>query len=100
MAAPNRSDNSESNRRWRLSGMGVELAAMVVVGGVGGILIDVWLDCSPWGLLVGACLGVTIGMIHFIRRAMLLNRKSAADYRRSYPKGVAPLPDDEDKDEQ
>jgi F0F1-type ATP synthase assembly protein I len=57
-----------------------ELARYIAISQVGllmavppgiGVLLDRWLDWSPWGVIVGAVLGLTIGFLQLIR---LVNR--------------------------
>ncbi len=42
-------------------GISVGLALAILVGG--GVLVDGWLHCSPWGLLVGLVLGVAMAVM-------------------------------------
>lgn len=45
-----------------LSQVGLEMVAPVIVGS----MIDRWLGSSPWGVAVGALLGLTGGLIHLV----------------------------------
>lgn len=61
----------------RLSGIGFELVA--AVGGF--ILVGYWWDrhfeTSPWGLIIGAALGLIGGMYNLIRQSLLASREAA-----------------------
>lgn len=57
------------------------LAAVALCGGVG-----YWLDQSqgwhPWGLVVGAMIGVAAGMYRLISRALISGKKAEAEDQR------------------
>ena len=60
----------------KLSGLGVEL-----VGAVGGFTLMGWLwdryhETSPWGLVIGAVLGLVGGMYNLIRRALIASKEA------------------------
>jgi F0F1-type ATP synthase assembly protein I len=57
------SNRNEMGRYLAMSQVGME---MVVPIGLG-VLVDHWLKWGPWGVIVGACLGLTIGFIRLIR---------------------------------
>jgi F0F1-type ATP synthase assembly protein I len=57
------SNRKELARYVAISQVGLMMAVPVGVG----VLVDRWLDCSPWGVVVGAVLGLTIGFIQLIR---------------------------------
>ena len=42
------------------------LGAIVVMGGIG-YAVDVWLDASPWFLLVGLLIGVVVGFFELAK---------------------------------
>ena len=54
----------------RYSGMGMELAAAVA----GFVLVGVWIDrhyeTAPWGVVIGAVLGLVGGMSNLIRESL------------------------------
>jgi F0F1-type ATP synthase assembly protein I len=61
----------EDRPSWlRFSGIGIEFAAAVA----GFTLVGWWVDrhwnCGPWGLLIGAVLGLAGGMYNMIREAL------------------------------
>lgn len=56
-------------------GTGMQIgAAMVFFVGLG-IVVDRWLDTTPWGTIVGACLGMVGVMVLVLRMAKEGNRK-------------------------
>ena len=57
--------------RWtRHSGIGVEFAAAVAGLALLGYWIDAHYGTGPWGVLIGAALGLVGGMYNFIRRSL------------------------------
>jgi F0F1-type ATP synthase assembly protein I len=52
---------------WSMSQVGLE---MVVPVGVG-IALDRYLHWAPWGVIVGAVLGLVVGLVHLVT---ILNR--------------------------
>ena len=68
----------ESTSLARLSGMGFELVA--AVGGF--ILVGYWWDrhfgTGPWGIVVGAVLGMIGGMYNLIRQSLVASREAAS----------------------
>ena len=72
-------EEQKSTSSWvRLSGIGVELVAAIA----GFTLIGYWLDrkfdTEPWGVLIGAILGVIGGMYNVIRQALNATREAAS----------------------
>ena len=59
----------------RLSGIGVEFAAAVA----GLTLVGYWVgrhwNCNPWGVLIGAMLGLIGGMYNLIRKSLAAVRE-------------------------
>lgn len=47
-------------------------ASVVVLLGVG-YLVDLWLQSSPWGLVVGVILGSVIGLYQFVKITNQIN---------------------------
>lgn len=88
--------NSLSNPLWAISGLGAELFGAIAGMGVLGWLIDRFVVGSgqTW-LFVGLAIGIIGGGYNFIRQALHLNRKAAAEYKqgaRSRPARAAPPP--------
>lgn len=50
-------------------GLGIQIGASMAVFAGGGILLDRWLDTSPWGVLIGAALGMVGVMVLILRVA-------------------------------
>ena len=63
----------------RSAGMGIDFAAAVAVF----VLIGYWIDrrfgSSPWGVLVGAGLGLVGGMYNLIRQGLKATRQAVKD---------------------
>ena len=59
-------------------GVGMEFAAAVAGFCIVGWFMDRWLDSQPYGLLIGAILGIVGGMYNLIRYAIRSNRASEA----------------------
>lgn len=72
----------QSSALWRASGMGMELTGAILGGALFGWLADKWLNSAPKGLIIGLIIGVIGGGATFIRSAMRMSRRAAADYRR------------------
>lgn len=75
-------EEQKSTSSWvRLSGIGVELLAAIA----GFTLIGYWLDrkfdTEPWGLLIGALLGVIGGMYNVIRQALRATREAGSGHK-------------------
>jgi len=56
-------------------GLGIQLAATVVIFALIGHWLDRLLNTSPWLLLIGALLGATGGLYSFIRTVLSLSKK-------------------------
>ena len=50
-------------------GLGLQIGFSMVVFAGGGILVDRWLDTSPWGVVIGAALGMVGIMVLVLRVA-------------------------------
>lgn len=57
------SDRNELRKYFTLSQVGLEMVAPIGVG----VLVDRYLDSSPWGVSVGAVLGLAVGLIHLVK---------------------------------
>ena len=55
------------------SSLGLQMAACVAVGVLGGRLWDSWLDTAPWGTVFGIVLGFLAGMWSIYRK--IVNRQ-------------------------
>jgi F0F1-type ATP synthase assembly protein I len=56
-------DRKELARYLALSQVGLE----IVVPPVLGLLVDHWLKCFPWGVVIGAVLGFSGGLVHLVK---------------------------------
>lgn len=54
----------------QLAGMGVELAGAILGGCLLGYWIDRHFETRPWGLLIGASMGIVGGLYNMIRKAL------------------------------
>ena len=55
---------------WRLAGLGMELAGGLIVFVLVGYWVDVKYGTDPWGVLIGASLGIIGGLYNMIRQAV------------------------------
>jgi F0F1-type ATP synthase assembly protein I len=100
--------DEETRLGWRMAGLAFTMAAEVAAGALIGWLID-WLTGTPgnrW-LLVGAIVGIAVGLWSFIKGGIQLNRLLNQQERAGVRKIPPPLPldpppedeNDEDLDE-
>jgi F0F1-type ATP synthase assembly protein I len=68
---------------WRMSGLGMEVAAQVAAGALLGWLFDRWRGTDPTGLMVGGIAGIAVGLFSLVRGSLKLNR----DLDRRHPTG-------------
>jgi F0F1-type ATP synthase assembly protein I len=73
-------EKPSSSKSWtRLAGIGFELAA--AIGGF--TLVGYWWDrhfgTAPWGVLVGALLGLVGGMYNLIRQSLIATRDAGRE---------------------
>ena len=55
-------DPRQLGRYFALAQVGLEMAAPIVVGAI----LDHYLDWAPWGVVVGAVLGLIAGLTHLV----------------------------------
>jgi F0F1-type ATP synthase assembly protein I len=74
------SEGKEAPRRgrspWSHFGLGFEIAVPIVLGLYGGYRLDLWLETSPWFLMVGAMLGMALGFYAFFKQVLPSRRKN------------------------
>jgi F0F1-type ATP synthase assembly protein I len=58
----------------RMGGIGLEIAVAVGLGVAIGYWVDGRWDSGPWGVLVGAMLGLATGMYLLIRDVIRMNK--------------------------
>jgi F0F1-type ATP synthase assembly protein I len=71
-------DPKDVGRYFALAMVGLEMVAPVVIG----LLLDRNLGWSPWGVIVGAIVGLVGGLYHLIILANRFNRQDAPDQKR------------------
>lgn len=79
-----RSDDSPTSGLWRASGMGAEFTAGIVGMLALGWLVDEGLDTKPWGMIIGAAMGIVGGGYNFFRQAQKMNRDASEAFRRDH----------------
>lgn len=78
--------NRRRDRSWmRLSGLGVEFFAAVAGFTLVGVWIDRHYDTAPWGVLIGALLGIFGAMYNLIRESVRASRRSDSDNESKRP---------------
>lgn len=68
----------------RFSGIGIEFAGAVAGFTLVGLWIDRHYDCGPWGVVIGAALGLIGGMYNMIRESLAASRDAARNARESH----------------
>ncbi len=63
---------------WSVSGLGMELVGAVVGMGLLGWFVDYSANTEPWGVTIGAVLGLIGGGYNFGKKAMALQKRSIA----------------------
>ena len=70
-------EKKDDHRSWvRVSGIGVEFAGAVAGFTLVGYWVQRHFDCAPWGVLVGAVLGLVGGMYNMIRQSLAAVREA------------------------
>ena len=81
-------DPGKPATRWtRHAGMGVEFAAAVAGFALLGYWIDAHYGTGPWGVLIGAALGLVGGTYNLIRQSMAAFRRLDQEARDRKEKG-------------
>lgn len=70
-----RSRDAEISVGWRMAGLGMEVAAQAAGGALLGWLYDRWRGTGPTGTIIGAMLGIVVGLWTLIRGGLKLNRQ-------------------------
>jgi F0F1-type ATP synthase assembly protein I len=76
-----RPDPREVGFYFSLSQIGLEMVAPIVVG----VLLDVYLGWRPWGIIVGAVLGLVGGFTHLIAMLNEHNKAKQDKQKRDAP---------------
>ncbi len=97
---PSRRDEPGAEIRvgWKMGGLGMEVAAQVAAGAMLGWLYDRWRGTGSTGLLVGAVVGIAVGLWSLIRGALKLNRELERHCPTAGRKSALP-PDEHDPDD-
>ena len=67
---PSRRQQGRQNPKWKLAGLGAELAGSIIGFTLLGIWIDHHFETSPWGLVVCITLGSIGGFYNLIRSSL------------------------------
>lgn len=59
---------------WRFMGAGLELAGVIGVMAAAGYGIDQWLGTDPWGVMIGATIGLAGGLYNLIKAVIEANK--------------------------
>ena len=82
-------EKSKPGSDWsKLAGIGFELAAAVGGFVFVGYLWDRHFGSAPWGVLVGAILGLIGGMYNLIRQTLLATRGPASEIKKTNGDGA------------
>ena len=73
--------------------IGVELVATLIVGGGIGLLLDRWLETTPWLMLLFFVLGAAAGLINIYR--VMTGQGQSVGYRPARKNGDTESPDDD-----
>jgi F0F1-type ATP synthase assembly protein I len=82
-------EEPKSGESWKaLSGIGFELAAAVAGFTMAGYFWDRHFGTGPWGLLIGALLGLIGGMYNLVRRTLAATRPSSPEIKKTNGDGA------------
>lgn len=56
-------DRKELARYLALSQVGVEMVVPIILG----LVVDWYFNLTPWGVVVGAVLGLIVGLVHLVQ---------------------------------
>jgi F0F1-type ATP synthase assembly protein I len=91
---------AETRLGWKMAGMGFQVASEVAAGVLLGWLFDRWrgVPGSNFGVIVGASVGILVGIGSLIRTAVKLNRELDAVSPKRERIEYKPGPDEQDSD--
>ena len=72
-------DSREFGKYFAFAQVGLEMVAPIVVG----VLIDNYFDSAPWGVAVGAVLGLAGGLWHLVVLAKRFDESNPSGSRRN-----------------
>lgn len=70
MTAPETGGGKRASSPLDYLSLGFEIVAPIVLFMFAGYLADGWLESQPWFLLVGALLGIAVGLYNLFRRVL------------------------------
>ncbi len=80
------SGNRKNRPTWiRHSGIGIEFAAAVAGFALVGLWIDRHYDTAPWGVVIGAALGLVGGTYNLVRESLAAFKQSGDEDRDESP---------------
>ena len=60
---------------WRMAGIGMQVASEVAAGVILGWLFDYWRGKGNIGVVIGACVGIAVGLWSLVRNSLKLNNQ-------------------------
>ncbi len=72
---PDPKESRELGRYLALGQVGLEMVVPIAVG----LAADRYFGCGPWGLIVGAVLGLGGGLAHLVHQANKMNASNPSD---------------------
>lgn len=87
---------------WRMFGYGWELISQMLAGLLLGWGVDWFFETKPWGIVVGTCVGLLVGLVTFVRRTIRLSNSLGpvqSVKRRTVLRDVPPNDDESDSDD-
>jgi F0F1-type ATP synthase assembly protein I len=96
------STDDETRLGWRMAGLAFVMSSEAAAGAGIGWLIDHFAGTGTRWLLIGAIVGIAVGMLSFIKGALALNRLLTQQERERKARGIPlppPLPDEPEEDD-
>ena len=84
-----RAREAETRLGWRMAGLAFIMSSEAAAGAGIGWVVDYFAATTPWGLVLGAILGITVGLTSLLRGAWQLSKAMDAA---GTPIGAKPLP--------
>ncbi len=69
------SDGDRPSSPWSYFGLGFEIVIPMVIGIFIGYRLDLWLETSPWLMVVGALMGLGLSFYSLFRRVLGQGKK-------------------------
>ncbi|HWB18693.1 MAG TPA: AtpZ/AtpI family protein [Phycisphaerales bacterium] len=100
---PDAAEQEEISIGWKMAGLGMEAGLQALAGALLGWLYDRWRGTGTTGTLIGALIGIAVGMWSLIKGSFKINKKLDAiakirPRRQNMPSAETPppLPDDDE----